>query len=1286
MCTTNTYNIPAVIECPSSVFPNQSSKQLHVSLLLDTGAAVSLLRKDKWDLMASADAPLNPWEGPRLTGVEGSPLTVFGCSPIWIRLNGEVFQWTMLIVDHLTTEGILGLDFLEANSCAVNMANRCIHFPDRKLSFPLYAISSTANQSVLPIRVVLPETIQIPAMSQLEIIGVPQEPVIGGSWIFDRPAKESGTTAISAASLVTPTREGVPVRLLNARQDAVTIYKGTCVGQMELTNETESINISTAQSDDVLPSIEGKEEMLWNMVQNCCGRVTEEQKKRMYQLVSAYADIFAASPTDYGHTNRLLHSINTGDHPPIRQQVRRLPPYKKEEIRTLLSQMQEKGIIRQSNSPWASPVVLVQKKGGTKRFCVDYRKLNSITRRDAYPLPRIDDTLSTMAGSKWFSTLDLISGYWQVEMSPEDQEKTAFCTPEGLFEFTVMPFGLCNAPATFQRLMDLVLSGLQWTECLVYLDDVIILGRDFEDHLRSLKLVFQRLRESGLKLKPAKCTLFQEKVSYLGHVISTEGIATDPNKSNQVAQWPVPTTAKEVQKFLGLANYYRRFVKGFASIAKPLHKLTERNAVFKWTKECEEAFVELRRRLTSTPILAHPDFSKQFTLDTDASNTGIGAVLSQKGEDGVERVIAFGSRLLTKPERNYCVTRRELLAVVFFTNHFRPYLLGRRFCLRTDHGSLQWLKNFKDPEGQLARWLEKLQEFDFEVKHRQGKQHANADAMSRKPCVQCGRSSHDELLSIQALPADMVPVFSLSYQNLRQAQWEDSSIQPILQSKEENKKPDRRTIKGQSRELRRLYQMWDQLIVRNNLLYRQFQNPDGTSHLQLVVPRKLRDEILQEVHGGITSGHFGEDKTLCRLKERFYWPGHYNDVRTHCQSCSACASRKSPVPHRKAALQNVQTGYPMQLVAVDIMGPLPRTNAGNQYILVAGDYFTRWMEAYPIPNQEAVTVAEKLVNNFFCRFSVPEQLHSDQGRQFEACVFQEICKLLHINKTRTTPYHPQSDGLIERFNRTLQNMLAVSLSDSSSDQSEWETLLPKACLAYNTSVQPTTGFTPFFLMYGRQARLPVDIMYGSPEPDVTTSTDYAKEVKRTLQNSYEIVRTKMQAELRREKEFYDEKVHRKSFEVDDLVWLHSSVVRKGKSKKFHCPWLGPYKVIKKLSDSTYRIKQFPRGKRTVVHFDRLKPYLQSLPSSSKKQTAPRSQVSQQRPSSIGHQLELIEDDDPSPAPVPPRPPSVPPPLVPVPPPPSAPPPPIPVQPNPIPHRYPQRNRAPPQRFAPYVEH
>ena len=387
----------------------------------------------------------------------------------------------------------------------------------------------------------------------------------------------------------------------------------------------------------------------------------------------------------------------------------------------MLVDMLDKDIIQPSVSPWASPVVLVPKKDGTLRFCVDYRQLNSITSKDAYPLPRIDETLDTLAGSVWFTTLDLISGYWQVEVKPEDREKTAFCTKDGLFEFKVMPFGLCNAPATFQRLMDLVLAGMQWSQCLVYLDDIIIPGRSVKEHLRNVASVLQRLRDAELKLQPAKCSFFQKQVKYLGHMISEEGVATDPTKTEKVKQWPTPSTADEVQQFLGLASYYRRFIQHFSEIVKPLHHLTERNAKFLWTEECELAFQELKRRLITAPILSYPDFSKEFVLDTDASNFALGAVLSQVQNDGSERVIAYGSRLMTKTERRYCATRRELLSVVTFVKKFHPYLLGRHFKLRTDHGSLVWLKNFKEPEGQLARWLERLQQYDFTIIHRRGR-------------------------------------------------------------------------------------------------------------------------------------------------------------------------------------------------------------------------------------------------------------------------------------------------------------------------------------------------------------------------------------------------------------------------------------------------------------------------------------------------------------------------------------------------------------------------------------
>ena len=276
----------------------------------------------------------------------------------------------------------------------------------------------------------------------------------------------------------------------------------------------------------------------------------------------------------------------------------------------------------------------MRKKDGKLRFCVDYRKVNSITRKDAYPLPRVDDTLTTLDGTKWFSTLDMISGYWQVEVAPEDREKTAFCTHEGLYEFKVMPFGLTNAPATFQRLMDSVLAGLQWKSCLVYLDDIIICGKTFEEHLFNLRAVFECLKQAGLKLQPTKCAFARKKVEFLGHIVSEDGIATDPAKIEKVANWPEPTSTKEVQQFLGLASYYRQFIKDFSMYAKPLCKLIEKGEEFRWTADCQNAFLDLRRKLVSVPILVFPNFSKPFLLDTDASDNGIGAVLSQVQEDG----------------------------------------------------------------------------------------------------------------------------------------------------------------------------------------------------------------------------------------------------------------------------------------------------------------------------------------------------------------------------------------------------------------------------------------------------------------------------------------------------------------------------------------------------------------------------------------------------------------------------------------------------------------------------
>ncbi len=358
------------------------------------------------------------------------------------------------------------------------------------------------------------------------------------------------------------------------------------------------------------------------------------------------------------------HTVDTGDHPPIKQRPYRVPAAVRETFEQQLAQMQKQGVIKRSSSAWASPILFVGKKEGTLRFCIDLRKVNAVTKKDSFPLPLIDEILDHLGNSLYFTTLDMTSGYWQVKMAPASQEKTAFICPEGLFEFTVMPFGLCNGPASFQRLMQMVLSGLTWQKCLVYLDDIMVYSSSFDQHLKDLEAVFLWLTQHNLCLKIKKCHFARTSVPYLGHIVSSEGIAPDPDKIRAVQDFPVPTEEKHIRQFLGLCSYYRRFVKDFVGIANPLTELTKSTVPFVWTPRCQEAFGALKKRLLEAPILAYPDFKRTFVLYTDASGIGLGAVLTQKADDGKERAIAYISRHLKPAEKNYSTIEQEALAIV----------------------------------------------------------------------------------------------------------------------------------------------------------------------------------------------------------------------------------------------------------------------------------------------------------------------------------------------------------------------------------------------------------------------------------------------------------------------------------------------------------------------------------------------------------------------------------------------------------------------------------------------
>ena len=521
---------------------------------------------------------------------------------------------------------------------------------------------------------------------------------------------------LGVASLCEIPRQDEPVRETEPKQGKGVPRSSTCASVKALVNSPERYERLQRVLDfpDQLNSCEAE---------------------KLKGLLRKSTDVFALDDNELGCTDVVCHTIDTGDNPPVKQPPYRAPMIYREKIAEMVTEMQERGIVQPSTSPWASPVVLVPKKDGSLRFCVDFRKLNSMTKKDVYPLPRVDDILDTLGNAKYFTTLDLASGYWQVPLDNEAISKTAFTTHQGLFEFVRMPFGLCNAPATFQRAMQTVLAGIEWHDCFVYIDDILVASRTFEEHIQHLEQVFDRLRKANLRLKPRKCRFLCKEVSYLGHVISVEGVRPDPEKTEKVRCFPVPCDVTSVRQFLGLASYYRRFVQNFARIASPLRALLRKDSIFHWSPECSGAFNQLKDALISSPVLAFPKFGPgcEFILETDASYVGLGAILSQQQDDGTIHPIAYASRSLDQHEKNYGVTELETLGLVWAVRYFRPYLLGHCTTVYTDHSACLSLLNHPRPSGKLARWAMTIQEMDLIIKHRSGKSNTNADALSRNP-------------------------------------------------------------------------------------------------------------------------------------------------------------------------------------------------------------------------------------------------------------------------------------------------------------------------------------------------------------------------------------------------------------------------------------------------------------------------------------------------------------------------------------------------------------------------
>ena len=888
-----------------------------------------------------------------------------------------------------------------------------------------------------------------------------------------------------------------------------------------------------------------------------------ERSTRIKQLIERYDMCFSQGEGDVGRTGMIQHKIEIVGERPRRHAVRPLNPHMRSVLENEVKDLLQKGFIQPSKSEYASPVVLVKKKDGSVRFCCDFRRLNEATRKDCYPLPRIAEVLDTLSGAKVFSTLDLKSGYHQIEMFPADIPKTAFITQFGLFEWKVMPMGLCSAPGTFQRLMDTLMTGLTWKSVLVYLDDLIIFGRDYEEHYARLEEVLQRIRQANLKLSPKKCHLLKHRILYLGHSIENGKISPDPEKTRLVDTYPVPRNVKDIRSFVSLASYYRRFVKNFAQIAKPLTAMLEKTSKFDWNANCQQAFDVLKNALSRQTNLMLPDFSKPFQLACDASNVALGAVLSQVDEDNREHPVAFASKVLSKQERNWTVTEREAFAIVWAVNHFRSFLMGQPFKLISDHKPLLWLRQMKNPCPKLARWILQLEEYNFDIEYKEGPRNANADAMSR--------------LSIETSVIEVRLESELALSDLKEAQQGMIETQQVGAAIRAGNWDN---INSTSPIMKAFMDIRHELFIDDDVIFRQIND----RHCQAILPPSLHEKVLQIFHTSETGGHLGVHRTVAAISELFYWPCWRKIVSNFISQCITCEKFKPSKVDTRAYLQPIVTQRPWELIEIDFVGPMPETVQGNKYILSVVDHFSKYAVAYATPRQDSKTVVDCLTK-LFAEFGIPTRILSDQGRSFISQEFLHFCTLWGVKKATSTSYHPQTQGLVERFNGTVIQILKKYVYMT---QDMWDERLPFATYAYNTTVQRTNEVTPFEVIFGRKPAVPLSQLI-EQQPDVLTTHERIVKMKKEMDKIYRFVQDKQDGARNREKQTYDSDAGGSCFSVGDQVWLFNPAVKLGQNRKLSPIYVGPFVIIEQTGVTNFKIKPVNGdGREQIVHQNRLK--------------------------------------------------------------------------------------------------
>ena len=1186
--------------------------------LLDTGANISVLKIG--NLLNSVLIDDNSC---KISGIADGLITTHGTVDTNVIIENWSFQHTFHIVDDdfpIPCDGILGFDFVKKYRCLLDYSD-CWRMTIRPkgykpISTMLY--ESPDNDSLtLPPRCEVIRRIGI--SPGRDDVYIPSQQIADGVFV--------GRTIVS--------RVNPYVRVLNINDEPLVLHNVTVTSE-----HISNFNIY----DPPVQDLNYRPEIMEKLQKNFPSFVHNGLTK----LCSKYDDVFALETDKVTFNNFYKQKLYLNDTTPVYIKNYRIPKVHKEIINKKVDIFLDNGIVSPSISDYNSPILLVPKKkipGSDEkryRFVVDYRHLNKNLIADKFPLPRMDDLLDQLGNAKFFSVVDLLNGFHQIELDEESKNLTSFSTDKGSFKFNSLPFGLKVGPNSFQRMMSIAFSGLKPLNAFIYMDDLVVTATTQAKMFQNLEEVFKICRQYNLKLHPDKCRFFLKEVTFLGHKCTQDGILPDPAKIDKVLNYPRPVDSDSARRFVAFCNYYRRFIPKFTHHALYITALLRKDVPFYWSQDCEDAFQYLKNSLINPPILRYPDFDKEFCITTDASGTACGAVLTQK-YGGLDMPIAYASRPFTQGERNKSTPEQELCAIHWALNHFRPYVYGLKFLVKTDHRPLIYMYNMKNPNSKLLRMRLDIEEYDFDIEYIPGKDNVTADALSRidfKDIKDVAEKINAIFMVVtrsktRKLNNDLLKQPDVDKQSGEKDERtnDDVKIYEALNTKEVKLVPKlifnlrardpycvvvfkKQTLinlalskyrKNGSFDVTQILQAVECMAKNNDITNVQMSQDDDlfalcnvkcfkilankvlknlrialTPSVTYLTDKDLISNLLQKYHDDpMHGGHAGVKRLYKKLKQRYHWPKMLNDVLNYVKNCKACQlnKTKSGTKEKLSITPTPQSAF--DIVLVDTIGPLPKSYRGNVYAVTLMCDLTKFLVTIPLPDKKAVQIAKAIFENFILIYGPMKQLLSDRGSEYVNSILNDLCKLLNVNNVTSTSYHHRTLGTVERSHRTFNEYLRSYINDYKSDWDDW---LAYFTYCYNTTPSVAiSDYSPYQLIFGKTPVI-YDCLKSDTVDPVYNVDDYHREVKFRLQVANKLARECLNKAKLKRKISYDVNANpNEKLSPGDLV-----LVRKQNRHKLDPLFKGPF-TVKEVLNPNVCIKD-EIGKEDLVHKDNVKSF------------------------------------------------------------------------------------------------